>query len=141
MGKGSSAQHSRVEVLRGGTIAAQGDGTVVDKANSASASPANSTLDVTTFSDTGINNLDGLQEGDMTIEGVEDPADAGQDELNAAVDEPELIDVAFWPDERSGRGVRGKVQITDFTNDSETDSSDSFSVTGQLADGQGFEVL
>lgn len=140
MGTGNAGFQGQVNINTSGTISSKTDGNSIGGVQSASIETSFSTLDITDFDDTGMNNLQGLEDCTINIEVVEEPDDAGQTDLEIEFNDANETDIAFWPSSNS-LGITCSCILTETSHEVEVDSPDTTSYTALISDGNGFSVL
>lgn len=140
MGVGNSGFQGTVKVDKSSSISTRTDGNALGGVQTASITPTQTPLDITSFADTGIDNIKGLQDTELTIDLVEKPDDTAQTDIEEVFLDRELVYVAFFPSSTSF-GFTSQFIVSEINNDSEVDSPDTKTLTLLQSDSSGYTVL
>lgn len=149
MGAGNAGKDARILVKDdsssyGSISSATSNGTDVQGAQSVTFNAANETLDVTDFQDEGMDNIKGLQNPEVTIDGNFDGSNSsGQaillDDLEQALSND--LHVAFLPDENGSVGFEAQMLVESAEHTGEVDGKAEISYSLVPEGGSGFSVI
>jgi hypothetical protein len=139
MSKGHAGIEGKLEVSTS-QITTKGDGTEVGRVTSASITHSHSTLDISSLDEEGIYNIQGLQDGEASMELYEAPEESSHQMIETAFNQGNPLYIAYWPSS-TPLGVTGQFIVTTSDHTSEVDSADTHSVSAMLTSGDGFTIL
>jgi len=137
MGNAQAGLNTEVRILIGSTIASNTDGDALQTATSVTLGPSNNVLDSTAFGDDAFQRIKGLEDIEVLIEGnmnYPEAAEGPQDILEKAFLNGTEVSVAVFP---AGGSVGYEVNtyIMDYEISSDHDSTDVYSVSMMVSDG------